>query len=512
MCRRPSVRAISGGSVLAAGLLAARVAAAIDLSGTYVSRLEVFDTPCTLTFVQSGTAVTITGPCTLGATYTFDLAGTVDPATGAFVATGVLQNLCETPGSVTMTGTGDGETFTGIAGCSGLTSAVAGTKCANGVLDASEDCEDGNTDPGDCCSPTCSFDAPSTACAEDGNACTRDVCDGAGHCEHPADPQASGLPCATDFDVCTDDVCDAGGQCTHPPNAAPCDDFNPCTGLDACADGTCVSGAVVPECVGSIDLTGDWILTPPFFLAEPKRHFEQRGVVLAASVPGGPVYDGWVNSATGEFESRTFITYLTAQCGEVISATATGDGGSFAGMRTFHCGLDGDFGPYPVTGQRCVHDPCLQACVPGGLSCTVADAARLVVREGDGRASGRWHWVHAGPAADFGDPTANTDYRLCIETPGGLYAEAVPHGSGWRATRHGFRYRDDSGAIRRLSLSAGPGKASLLASLDSGSAPAPPLPTPVRVRLIRDGATPACFEAPFASPTVNEPGRFRATE
>jgi cysteine-rich repeat protein len=496
----------------AALLLAPRPAAAVDLSGTYVSVAEALGAPCTLTFAQSATALTITGPCTFGNTYMFDLAGTVDPGTGAFSASGTLSNFCETPGSVTMTGTGDGEIFTATASCGSFTSGVSGTKCANGVLDATEDCEDGNTAPGDCCSPTCQFEPEGTSCTPDANACTRDVCDGAGQCEHPPDPSASGAPCSTDLNVCTDDVCDAGGQCTHPANTAPCDDLNPCTEPDACTGGGCVGGAVVPECVGAIDLSGEWILSPPFFLAGDERHFEQTGVVLRSSVPGAPVHEeGWVNSATGGFEARTFITYFTAQCYEIISATAAADAQTFTGQRTFYCGLDGIFGPYAVTGQRCVPDGCLLRCVPGGLSCLAADeGGQLVVRARSGQLPTRWRLRHSG-TADLGDPTATTDYRVCLETQAGGYSEVALHGSGWRATALGVRYRATSGAIRRLAMTSGPGGVSLTGSLTAASPPLP-LPTPVRLKLVRDGPVPACFETTFAAPSVNDPTRFRATE
>jgi len=52
--------------------------------------------------------------------------------------------------------------------------------CGNGVLDAGEDCDDGS----DCCSTRCTFAPAGTACTDDGNVCTADRCDGAGHCAH----------------------------------------------------------------------------------------------------------------------------------------------------------------------------------------------------------------------------------------------------------------------------------------------------------------------------------------
>jgi cysteine-rich repeat protein len=51
--------------------------------------------------------------------------------------------------------------------------------CSNGVVDAGEECDDGNTTAGDCCSPSCTFE---TVACDDGDACTTgDVC-GSGQC------------------------------------------------------------------------------------------------------------------------------------------------------------------------------------------------------------------------------------------------------------------------------------------------------------------------------------------
>jgi cysteine-rich repeat protein len=68
--------------------------------------------------------------------------------------------------------------------------------CGNGGVEASEQCDDGNTSPGDCCSATCQFEAASSACTADSDVCTDDVCDGAGTCTHPgicSDQPISGL-------------------------------------------------------------------------------------------------------------------------------------------------------------------------------------------------------------------------------------------------------------------------------------------------------------------------------
>ena len=252
-----------GPAMLVLALIAATPAAAVDLSGDYVGQVDVpFTVSCTLTFAQAGASLTIDGPCTFGTdAYTFDLAGTVDPLTGEFNTSGVLLGLCETPGSVTIVGTGDGDVFSGTAVCDTIVSPVTGTKCGNGVVDAAEDCEDGNTAAGDCCSPACLFDPPGTACTADLDSCTLDQCDGAGQCQHPSAPP--GTTCTDDGNECTDDVCDAGAACTHPANTGPCDDGNACTTADACATGSCVGGPIAPECAGALDLSGAWELVGP---------------------------------------------------------------------------------------------------------------------------------------------------------------------------------------------------------------------------------------------------------
>src|SRR5262245_6277689 len=134
--------------------------------------------------------------------------------------------------------------------------------CGNGVLDPGEQCDDGNTLAGDCCSPACQFEAPASPCAtnvcldgmacdgagvcgggtpnmgpcDDGNACTTgDVCVG-GTCVGGAAPDCN------DNNPCTSDACDPASGCVNAPNALPCDDGNACTTGDTCAGGGCVPG------------------------------------------------------------------------------------------------------------------------------------------------------------------------------------------------------------------------------------------------------------------------------
>jgi cysteine-rich repeat protein len=83
--------------------------------------------------------------------------------------------------------------------------------CGNGIVEAGESCDDGNTTDGDCCSSTCALEAAGSACS-DGNACTQsDVCDGAGRC------LPGGATVCDDGDFCTDDPeCDPTLGCPQP--------------------------------------------------------------------------------------------------------------------------------------------------------------------------------------------------------------------------------------------------------------------------------------------------------
>ncbi len=173
-----------------------------------------------------------------------------------------------------------------------------GVVCGNGILDPGELCDDGNSFDGDCCSSSCQLVPSGTACADDGNQCTDDVCDGFGSCSHPGldatpcddglfcngqdtcsngtcvggsiDPCAgrpecddvcnevadnceelAGVPCTDDGNQCTGDVC-GGGLCIHPPVAGSCDDGVFCNGPDICSSGAC-SIHLGDPCVGGSD-------------------------------------------------------------------------------------------------------------------------------------------------------------------------------------------------------------------------------------------------------------------
>jgi CSLREA domain-containing protein len=190
-----------------------------------------------------------------------------------------------------------------------------------------------------------------------------------------------------------------------------------------------------------------------------------------------------------------------------------------------------------VAGAGSPCDPC-DVCDPG-TGCAAATAvcqaarprgARLAIRNyaDDTRDSLTWQWRSEGPLAlgDLGDPTAGTDYRLCLfDDAGGaprLRATLGIPGAGtcdgtpcWKAKGSGFRFNDRSfppaGSLVTSLRAGGATKGTIALRRRRGSIGDPGLPytTPVTVRLLRRDA-PVCFESRFGHPARNDAGRFEA--
>jgi len=90
-----------------------------------------------------------------------------------------------------------------------ITLTVNYSLCGDNIVGPSEDCDDGNTNNGDCCSATCDFESPGSSCS-DQSACTvDDVCDGAGVCS--GDPIGGpACPMETDLRKCQEAIAKSG--------------------------------------------------------------------------------------------------------------------------------------------------------------------------------------------------------------------------------------------------------------------------------------------------------------
>jgi cysteine-rich repeat protein len=92
----------------------------------------------------------------------------------------------------------------------------AGFPCGDGLIEGSEECDDGNTAPGDGCEADCRYTCHDDTECDDANDCTSDACDLASHlCGHR--PRERGAPC-DDRVYCTlNEECDGAGRCVGTP-------------------------------------------------------------------------------------------------------------------------------------------------------------------------------------------------------------------------------------------------------------------------------------------------------
>ena len=98
----------------------------------------------------------------------------------------------------------------------------------------------------------CKYSAAAGSC-DDGNPCTAsDAC---------ADGVCAGgkTKSCDDKNPCTADTCDSKGECSFAPSSGPCEDGNPCTSGDSCSAGSCAGQPIdaAKVCDDSNPCTGD---------------------------------------------------------------------------------------------------------------------------------------------------------------------------------------------------------------------------------------------------------------
>ena len=141
--------------------------------------------------------------------------------------------------------------FAGASGSIDASSSGSGV-CGDGTVDVGEDCDNGTTASGNCCSASCQFEVMGLSCS-DSNACTNgDTCDGAGSCT-----QGAPVFC-DDTNDCTIDSCNPATGCTatNTPAGTSCNDSSLCTQSDSCnGAGSCIGDPIV--CNDTNDCTTD---------------------------------------------------------------------------------------------------------------------------------------------------------------------------------------------------------------------------------------------------------------
>lgn len=228
----------------------------------------------------------------------------------------------------------------------------------------------------ECSTGTCTVPPKSTqvACADDGNPCTVDRCDGAGGCEHvPGNPgvvcraaagvcdveetctgtsdqcppdqkKAAGTVCSDDGNVCTSDVCDGtSADCTHPAVAdeTSCGQvtygtWGACGGFSGtCGEsGTRSRTVTAPRCVsgGCQNVT--------YSETEPCSR-DTDGQTCGTTQIGGwgaCVYDHATCSNSG-YRTRTITTYVCTDGGcETVQTTETDHAGCARNTLGTTCG------------------------------------------------------------------------------------------------------------------------------------------------------------------------------
>ena len=147
-----------------------------------------------------------------------------------------------------------------VFGLSGATNSYALTSsgaavCGNSVLESGETCDDGNTDSGDCCSPSCQLEPNGTVCRVAADVCdTVESCDGisdacpsdafepitteclgsAGACDAADFCDGLNAACPADLKLTSEcrgiaDLCDVAESCDGISDDCPSDGFEPVT-------------------------------------------------------------------------------------------------------------------------------------------------------------------------------------------------------------------------------------------------------------------------------------------
>ena len=283
-------------------------------------------------------------------------------------------------------------------------------------------------DGGDCCSPTCTFQAPGSPCTTDNNVCTLDVCNATGTCTHPAGN--SGTVCRT-----ANGGCDAAESCNGTsPNCPP--------------DVAATAGTPCRPSAGTCDVAETCDGTSKTCPADAKRTDECRPANGACDVAEN--CDGVSNACPPDLKNPD-----GTNCGpDACTTGAVCAGGTCSGGTQVTCPSCETCDP---TDGSCVVQP--------RPSCTLpvksGKAAFQVKKSPKGAKSDQvvWKWAAGGATTtgEFGDPLASDGVTLCVydrsqSTPSLLFSADVAAGGTcdtkpcWKASKgKGFSFASKTG-------------------------------------------------------------------
>ena len=209
---------------------------------------------------------------------------------------------------------GDEQTDCDDAGCS---IEVACNGCGNGVMDAGEQCDDGNATPDDGCSPNCMLDVGcGNEIVEAGEACDDGNTDATDACVACAAAICGDGAVREGAEQCDDGNADDSDACPTTCETATCGDGFVQAGVDACDDGNTASndgcaGCVIERCGDGITQAGpvvtaidfEWLVSS--CTASRTIDFEIGNAVTGFSVAFAGDPESCTCEPSGGFEKAT---------------------------------------------------------------------------------------------------------------------------------------------------------------------------------------------------------------
>ena len=174
-------------------------------------------------------------------------------------------------------------------------------------------------------------------------------------------------------------------------------------------------------------------------------------------------------------------------------------------------------GPTPTNTVTPTPTPAPMTCNPSPQSgCRAAGKSVLLIKGAAGKEKIVWKWLKGVQTVDpsaLGDPTASTNYALCLYGFPVSQLEA-PAGGKWSASGTGFSYSDSTlspDGVRKVLLKAGEagnGKAIVKAKGSNIPLPFLPIATPLTVQLLNSDGE--CWEAVYGNVLKNTSEVFKA--